>query len=200
MVDITHRLRNIWSRIWLRRVMFAGRYDRLDGLYRMPDPWNLSSPKEQARFGWTNDMILQRIGRPDSVLELGCGEGHHSEWLARIAGTLTGLEISDRAARRARKRVAAADIRVGRAEDAAALFADRRFDCIVACEVLYYSADIPGIIASLQDIGDAIFVSNYQARAIAMRHHFTGSGWSRLPDFESGGIIWEAHFWRRPVA
>lgn len=191
------KLRSLWTRFWLRGSKFSGRYSGLNSLYRIKDPWNLLSDKEQARFRETNNRI--RMIAPDcrSILELGCGEGAQTRWLMDITPDVTGVEVSEHAVARARQALPAATFKVGRAEDIATLFPDRRFDLATALEVLYYSDDIPSVIAKAQGLADRLLVTNFSERAERVTAHFTGPGWSRLDDIEAGGTVWQCHYWSR---
>src|SRR3954449_9762847 len=99
-----NRIRRLWSRLILRRVHFADRHELLDSLYRMHDPWGMTHPRERFRFEETNRLISSAYGSPHSILEIGCGEGHQSEYLARICKQLVGLDVSARAVARAKAR------------------------------------------------------------------------------------------------
>lgn len=88
---------------------------------------------------------IERLCRPepvDDVLELGCGTGHYTRWLAARVRTVTGVDFSDAAVEKARSlampdnmQYAVADIR------SLGLFPDHRFDKIVAIDVLEHLSD-----------------------------------------------------------
>ncbi len=71
------RLRDFWVRLALRRVHYADCTGKLDRLYRVEDPWQMESAREQARFAWTSRLIAAHFAPLGSILEIGCGEGHH---------------------------------------------------------------------------------------------------------------------------
>ena len=138
--DATRLLRKAQRRLWmkyaLRGVGGNDNHARLDLAYRMPDPWNMDSPMERARFEATNGVIEQAFGRVGSVLEIGCGEGHQTQYLARLSDEQYGLDVSPAAIERAR-------VRLPQAHFAAVdLFQQpwgeerQRFDLVTACEVL----------------------------------------------------------------
>jgi SAM-dependent methyltransferase len=190
---------HILKRVLLRRSAFSGSYGKLRMLYAMEDPWEMSSAKEQYRFEFTNAHLADIAPRFGTILELGCGEGHQSAYLARMADELSGVDISPWAIDRARKRCPDGRFKVGKAEDARRLFANERFDLVTACEVLCYAPDIEAILVDLQSITDRLYVSNYEARAEAMRHYFAGPGWSVLPPIRYDNTVWECHLWERPL-
>ena len=77
--------RRLWMKYALRGVGGNDNHARLDLAYRMPDPWNMESPMERARFEATNAVIEQAFGRVGSVMEIGCGEGHQTQYLAWLS-------------------------------------------------------------------------------------------------------------------
>nr|WP_232367496.1 class I SAM-dependent methyltransferase [Altererythrobacter lutimaris] len=169
-------------------------------MYRASDPWGLDNANERARFVETNRRIEQRFGKVGHLLELGCGEGAQSLVLAEVCERLTGLDVSTRAIQRARARCPDAQFEVGAGEDIEALFPGQRFDLITACEVLYYSADPAGLIASLQSMSDQVFVTVYDARFAPLEQLLNGSGWEQLEAIEEGDLRWICRAWSRKAA
>jgi malonyl-CoA O-methyltransferase len=91
----------------------------------------------------TRDLNARRLRaqtflRPDDVvLELGCGTGLNTEWLARHAGRVVAVDVSTGMLDRARRRLADAPVTL-RAMDVTASwpFDDSVFDAVVATLVL----------------------------------------------------------------
>lgn len=189
-------IRGMWTRLWLRRSKFSGRYGDLERLYALRDPWNLSGSGEQSRFEQTNQLIAEWVPDCRSLLEIGCGEGLQTEHLKRISKSVVGLDISATAIGRARARLPTVEFKIGRAEDAAGLFPGRKFDLLTAFEMLYYSTDIPAMIVEMQQLSDTLLVTNYAERAEVMGHHFEGPGWQRLRSISADGQRWDCHLWR----
>src|SRR5690606_10333778 len=107
--------RRLWMKYALRGVGGNDNNARLDLAYRMPDPWNMESALEQARFEATNQVIETAFDRVGSLLEIGCGEGHQTEYFARLSDEQYGIDVSPQAIKRARIRLpqahfAAADL------------------------------------------------------------------------------------------
>ncbi|MDB5454163.1 MAG: hypothetical protein JWO33_2741 [Caulobacteraceae bacterium] len=188
--------RKLWARLWLRGSHFSGRYANLKALYAIEDPWNLGSEREQARYRHMNRLIGELAPECRSLLELGSGEGFQTQHLLEVSGHVTGVELSGQAVARARHRCPAAELLVGKAEDAPQLLAGRRFDVVTAFEVLYYAQDIGGILADLQAMAPVILVSNFMDEARQMGRHFEGPGWRRLDDLTVDGVIWRIDTWR----
>jgi len=95
-------LRDYLVRWVSRRVADPAR--ELDTLYMLEDPWHMDSAREQARFAWTNGIISAHFPRLDTLLEVGCGEGHQSLHLSQLCGRLYAIDVSRRALRRASRR------------------------------------------------------------------------------------------------
>src|SRR5580700_10350985 len=100
----------------------------------------MRSAREQARFEWTNQVIGDHLAPLGTILEVGCGEGHQSQYLARQSGELYGIDVSARAVDRARQRCPAGNFAVGDPFTLGSAMPDR-YDLVAACEVLYYVKD-----------------------------------------------------------
>jgi SAM-dependent methyltransferase len=195
--QVAPRLRDCWMRFALRRVHYTDRVDRLDRLYLVKDPWYLQSPKEQARFAWTNRVIAEHFGRPETILEIGCGEGHQSQRLARVCGQLYGIDVSRRAVRRARRRCPEARF-IAAADPLSFHFDDMALpaDLVVACEMLYYVKDVPRFIERISTLGQACLVTYYQAQAASLDPYFAGRLGCRRAQFRCDNAEWCAVWWR----
>ncbi|MGH6856139.1 MAG: class I SAM-dependent methyltransferase [Methylocella sp.] len=141
MPSISFLLKALWTRAMLRGVHYRNRYQQLDLMYLITDPWNLDNPRDRFRFEKTNRLIRHEFGHVASVLEVGCGEGYHSQYLARVCDRLHGCDVSARAVERARRRCPTSTFSVGTLSD---ILADggRVHDLVVACEALYHMNDI----------------------------------------------------------
>jgi SAM-dependent methyltransferase len=190
------RLRDYWLRLALRGVHYAGPARRLDYAYLVEDPWQLASLKEQARFGWTNQLVADQIAPHDTILEIGCGEGHQSQYLARRCRQLYGIDISPRAVRRARRRCPEGSFAVG--DPFSLRFRDMPpvVDLVVACEMLYYVKDIPGFLARISDLGYACLVTYYSGQAPSLDPYFAALPGVERSQFSSDMVTWIAVWWR----
>jgi 2-polyprenyl-3-methyl-5-hydroxy-6-metoxy-1,4-benzoquinol methylase len=192
-------VRRTWMNYALRGVGGADNHARLEMAYRLADPWNMESDLERFRFERTNQLVANNFAGTQSLLELGCGEGHQSEYFQRICTEVYGVDVSGTAIGRAQARLpqgrfAAGDIFAqpwGRERG--------RFDLVVACEVLYYVADIQRTIDEMNFLGKSCFVTIF---APAIRR--VGPFIERLPDvrkdwFGAHGAEWVVAFWRSPT-
>jgi len=145
----------------LRDVRYSNNYRKLDAVYRMGNPWGMTSSAEQFRFTETNRLILREFGRVQSLLEIGCGEGHQSLYLQDVCDSLTGLDVSARAVRRACRRCPQANFLVGDvfSQEVSAL---APFDLVVACEVLYYISDLAATLQRLRIISRSCLLTYFE--------------------------------------
>lgn len=194
------RIRRNWHALrtghWFRRT----RYRRMERLYLTEDPWELASPREHQRFALTNALIMKIAPDCGTLLEIGSGEGEQTAHLLKVAGGVTGIEVSQAAVKRARCAAPDAEYLVGCAEDAADLLAGRRFDIVTACEMLYYAPDPGRVLDSLKSLASRILVTTYDKRTRSVAAHFAGPGWSRLDDMVVGSTRWHCHLWQAPDA
>ena len=190
------RLRDYWMRLALRRVHYADRADKLDLLYRVEDPWRLGSAKEQARFEWTNRLIATHLAPRDTILEVGCGEGHQSQFLSRVCGRLYGIDVSPRAVRRARRRCREARFAAGDPFTLRLADMPAPVDLVVACEMLYYVKDIPRFLARISRLGRACLVTYYRGQAASLDPHFADRPGCRRAQFRFGDTEWHAVWWQ----
>jgi 2-polyprenyl-3-methyl-5-hydroxy-6-metoxy-1,4-benzoquinol methylase len=89
-----------------------------------------------GRFLRRVDEAIQSI-RPDSILDVGCGEGIVTERLARRTGVPTvGVDIGDDVMRRQWSKRSASSLTFAAASAYSLPFDDASFDCVCALEVL----------------------------------------------------------------
>lgn len=110
-----------------------------------PDPWSYgTSQYEQDKYNRQIRVIDQHCESVDSVLEIGCAEGVHSEMLldAFPEAELTGVDLSEQAIERARDRVDT-DRATFVAADAVEHVPDltERFDAVVWSESIAFIGD-----------------------------------------------------------
>ena len=191
---IGRAFRRRWMKHMLRGTGRGDNHVRLDNAYSVRDPWNMDSPLEQARFEATNRLIEREFGRVGSLLEIGCGEGHQSEHLARLTDRLYGLDVSAKAVERARTRLPQAEFA---AADIHQLPWDgRRFDLVTACEVLYYMRDVRAAIERMSALGRHCLVTCYTPTLQAMAEEL-----DRIPGINRhwvyhGSTVWIVCWWR----
>lgn len=156
-------LKNMWRQIVLRNVRYADNYAKLNTFYMLNDPWHMDTPIQKYRFIETNRLIARNFGRVGSILEIGCGEGHQSLYLREVCDRLIGLDVSDRAIKRVRRRCPGGEFLVGDIFSDEVL-AHAPFDLVVACEVLYYMKDVNVAIERMRALGRHTFVTYYNGQ------------------------------------
>jgi len=137
-----------------------------------------------TRIAYIRDRAAARYGRDPmrpaplaglAILDIGCGGGLLCEPLARLGGTVTGLDAAERniaiAKRHAELSALAIDYRAGSAEDLAA--SGRQFDVVLTMEVVEHVADpatFLGAAAALVAPGGLLIVAtiNRTAKAFAL--------------------------------
>lgn len=108
-----------------------------EDLWKRGDPWNLESAAfEEAKY--ERQLAILNDRRYSRVLEIGCGAGHFTASLARIADQVVAVDISPTAIARARtKGVENIDFRVANIMDHD-LHAEGPWDLLVMSETICY--------------------------------------------------------------
>lgn len=193
---MTKAQRRLWMKYALRGVGGNDNHARLDLAYSVQDPWNMESELERARFEATNALIEREFGRVGSVLELGCGEGHQTGFLARLSDQQYGIDVSPQAIERARRRVPAAQFA------ATDIFGQpwgghaHRFDLVTACEVLYYLGDPAATLKRMRHLGRCGLVTFFAPAARRIGAHVESIPGIRKDWFHHGGTAWLVGWWR----
>lgn len=188
--------RRSWMKYALRGVGANDNFGRLDLAYSIEDPWNMDSPTEISRFEGTNRIIEREFGRVGSLLELGCGEGHQTRHLARLADRVYGLDVSAKAVERAR-------VRLPQGQFAAADLFNQpwsaevpRFELITACEVLYYMSDVEQTLARMSELGRNCLVTIFAPAARRVGPQLDRIEGLRKDWIWHGGTVWLVAWWR----
>jgi cyclopropane fatty-acyl-phospholipid synthase-like methyltransferase len=187
--------RRTWMKYALRGVGPNDNFERLELAYTIEDPWNMDSPGEIARFEATNRIIKREFGPVRSLLEIGCGEGHQSRYLAEVANQLHGLDVSEKAVERARLRVpggqfAAADLFSQPWQESTP-----RFDLVTACEVLYYMSDVERTLARMSELGRHCLVTIFAPAARRVGPHLDRIKGLQKDWIWHGGTVWLVCWW-----
>lgn len=181
----------VWRRYAMRGIGANDNHAGLDKLYALPDPWGMTTEREQSRFVQTNSVIAAHAGRVGTLLEIGSGEGHQSEHLSKLCDQLYGLDVSERAVERARERLPAARFGVG---EITALPWEPppggKYDLVVACEVLYYLSDIGKAVETMSSLGRACLVTFFCPSARRVAQHLQD-----LPGVRRGWIYHDPYAW-----
>jgi SAM-dependent methyltransferase len=188
-------LRQQWARFALHGVQFSDKYSRLDNLYRIHDPWGMEGEPEQFRFRETDRLIVEQFGHVGTILEIGCGEGHQSHELLKVCDDLVGVDVSARAVERAKTRCPGATFVAGDIFTSDFL-QGRRFDLVVACEVLYYIQDVAAALARFRELGDAALVTYYDLHAETLDPYVLAAPEVGTSKVTFGSASWTVAWWR----
>lgn len=189
-------VRSIWKRFILKRVHYRDAYHRLNSLYRIADPWDLSSDAERVRFQQTSRLIEEHFGPVGSLLEIGSGEGHQTEHLLPICGEYIGVEVSERACMRARARLHRVRFVTGDPFGSADLREYLPVDVAVACEILYYVQDVDAALRWLTDNARGCFVSAYARQFEILRPRIEQMPGVTFDRITHGEHEWNVAWWR----
>jgi 2-polyprenyl-3-methyl-5-hydroxy-6-metoxy-1,4-benzoquinol methylase len=198
---VAAQLKNLLRKYWLRwNVQRARAGDRaaMSRLYLVGDPWHLNSPAERLRFEETARFIREKLSSHfSSILEIGCGEGLQTEYLAPLTDRIVGVDPSSHAIKRASaKNICNASFAVGDL-DSYADSCKEQFEVVTACEILYYLPDVKEACAKLSALGRTCLVTYYQGAFDQLDEHFNrmnvSSGFIHGPNCK-----WKIVYWARP--
>lgn len=140
------------------------------------------------------------------VLDVGCGSGPLSEWLAGHGGDVLGFDSSPSMVRVAEaRRLLNASFRVADLAQPLTFLRDSTFDVAVASLVMHYLHDRVAPPSELRrvliDDGSLILSTHHPARDIELSATGNYLATELLRDrWEKGGREYEVSFWRRPLA
>ncbi|HOX72368.1 MAG: class I SAM-dependent methyltransferase [Dokdonella sp.] len=188
--------RRSWMKYALRGVGPNDNFERLDLAYSIEDPWNMDSAGEIARFEGTNRIIEREFGKLDSLLEIGCGEGHQSSHFARVARQVHGIDVSEKAIRRARERLPQGEFAATDVFNQPWSKATPAFDLVTACEVLYYMSDVDRTLARMSELGRNCLVTIFAPAARRVGPHLDRIEGLQKDWIWHGGTVWLVCWWR----
>ena len=121
------------------------------------------------------------------VLDLGCGTGRHTAWLARAGARVTAVDFSEKMMEQARRKVAGADVRfvVHDLHESLPL-KDASFDAVVSGLVLEHLRDLDGFFR------EARRVLRSRGRAVVSAMHpamFLRDSRARFTDPDTGEVV-----------
>ena len=194
-------VRRTWMKYALRGVRQNDAHGRLDLAYSVPDPWHMDSDQERHRFAETNRIVGDKIGaRFDTLLEIGCGEGHQSEVLQRLCDHLTGIDVSPKAIERARKRLPDAAFASGDLYAQPWAGERGRFELITACEVIYYMSDRRRFLETIDTLGKNCLVTYFAPAARKVEAECMAMPGAQKTSFSFGETEWIAVWWKGAAA
>lgn len=148
--------RTLWADWRIRRARHSDD-DRFERLYAATtDPWALSvSPMAQQRYLAVIDALTP-LTPCNSILDVGCGEGHLTRYLTGLSHRVVGIDVSPSAVARAQYSVPSAHFIVSGVD---AYQAPKPFDIVTAVEMLYYLPEPARALERLLALGRTVIVS-----------------------------------------
>jgi len=193
-------VRRTWMKYALRGVSQADAHRRLDLAYKVRDPWKMESAQEQFRFTETNRIVHRALiapaARTGSILEIGTGEGHQTEHLARLCERMSGIDVSPTAIDRARQRLPTATLYAGDLHEQPWAGERGRYDVVTAFEVLYYLKDIPKMLTAMSRLGRACAVSYFGPSSRVVEPALNAVKLDGKDSFKFGDVEWKIAWWR----
>lgn len=192
-MTIAKFLKSVWVRLLQKGTVHTGKNARFDKLYHVSDPWQMESEREQRRFQETNRVIKDELGSIGTLLEIGCGEGHQTEYLGRLCECLYGFDVSKTAVSRARQRCPEALLSVA---DIFSYQPDiEKYDLVVACEVLYYIKDIPAALERMGKLGKKCLITYYQSGPCTLDPYLNNIENIKTRVINAGDTSWKIVWW-----
>jgi 2-polyprenyl-3-methyl-5-hydroxy-6-metoxy-1,4-benzoquinol methylase len=159
-------------------------------------PPTVAAAFEKYRVEEVNRALVALVGRPRTVLDVGCGVGLNGAAIKRTGARVTGLEIVPKSVERARKvldEVISADITSDAAvREVLDTHPPRRFDLIVFADVLEHMVDPRAVLARflpyLEEDGQ-ILVSLPNVAAWTVRLGLLAGNF----DYQQSGILDDTH-------
>lgn len=202
--DLRHFAETIVRRTWMKHAMRgvgqADAHRRLEFAYKLRDPWKLDSPQEHFRFAESNRILHRALiapaARVGSLLEIGSGEGHQTEYLAKLCERISGIDVSPTAISRARQRHPSATLYVGDLREQPWARERGRYDIVTAFEVLYFLSDIPRMLDTMSHLGRACAVSYFGPSAGVVEPALRAIPNLERESFSFGDVEWHMAWWR----
>jgi SAM-dependent methyltransferase len=144
-----------------------------EAFYKISDPWHVQSQSPNNKRRESVIRSLDDLFAYRDILELGCGEGHLTQILARTSRYITGVDISETAIRRARERnIPNTTFIVGSMTDPKLY---RKFDVVVLIEALYYLSpeDQSMVLSAIKRTGATLVISAPVIGANEDRKYYT---------------------------
>ena len=133
-------------------------YQELDDLCKEESYW--SKNKKQTYYRESSDNLLKLIKSVPhkSILEVGCAQGDFTKELLKISSDVTGIDVSEREIKRARKNAPGAKFHAVPLED---YNTNKKFDVIVCSEVIYYIMDRQKAYEKIKKLGKHLVTSHF---------------------------------------
>ena len=186
----------------LRWLLHFNKYVALASWMVVCEHFNTDPERNDKLLRFTQEFIKANIGSEDTVLDVGCHQGHLTRHIASLCSRVVGIDIDQALLARARQLGTPANVEF-RVQDILALNGEERFDVVWMHHVLEHIEDVPAVLSAvarvssrllievpdieqswtqflLRDLGgdyfsDATHVREYDRSLL--REHLHGAGW-----------------------
>ena len=146
-------------------------------IYFFNNPWNLNSKEETYRYKYLNDYLLKKNNNKkySNILEIGCGEGMHTNYLLNISKKIISLDISKNAINKAKKK----NIKNVKFHNniIEKFKTNEKIDLIIASEVIYYIKDIKKFIDSIERFKTNYIITYYAYENYRLKKYFVDNNY-----------------------
>lgn len=188
--------RRLWMKYALTRTRGVDARAGYELAYRIRDPWDMDSTLERTRFEATNRLIERHLGPVDTLLEVGCGEGHQSQYLAQACNRLHGIDVSPQAVAGARDRLPEARFEVADIQTQPWGTGRHAFDLVTACEMLYCLPDPTPVLGQMQHLGRRGLVTFFSPACRRLQSCLVDIPGLQRDWICCGGTVWLVAWWR----
>ena len=158
-------------------------------IYLFKNPWNLNSKEEIYRYEYLNNFLIKKNNNKkySNILEIGCGEGIHTNYLLNISDKIISLDISKNAINSAKKKnIKNAEFHNNIIEK---FKTNEKIDLIIASEVVYYIKDIKKFIENIERFKTNYIITYYSYENHKLDKYFTHSNY-HIEIFSAYGQKW----------
>ena len=165
-------------------------------IYYFSNPWSLNSKSEIYRYEHLNNYLLKKNNKKlyNHILEIGCGEGHHTEFLTLISKKITSIDISSKAISRAKdrnlKNVEFINTLVDKIDRSL------KFDLILISEVIYYVKNIDDFLKNIESFNIKYVITIYSKEYHNFINRFKGNDFEKNNLYYNDLINWKIIFKR----
>ena len=111
-------------------------YDHIDWYDAIDHPVALLRAENALRNPWIAEMLVQRGKQGCSVLDIGCGAGFLTNYLAKQGYRVSGIDLSTSSLQEARRRDETGSVSYHSGNATSLPFADQSFDVVTAMDLL----------------------------------------------------------------
>ena len=116
------------------------------------DPIALLRAENNVKVPWIEERLKKHNLDNGSVLDVGCGAGLATNWLADLGFDVTGVDISDGALKEAKKRDKTKTVKYIKADALSLPFEDESFDSVISLDFLEHVYEPEKVIKEISRV------------------------------------------------